>query len=239
MTRPDRQQVAETPWVLVISDDAEFIRELERRWQTERNVPHFNPMTSEVWQNSAVAGCDLAIVGPVYSASLPHVLVLAASAPAALALLPASVSLPQVRIEHPKVVSLRESTDRVEVAISVGKEMLRRRASEKSLEKAQRELHDNEKYVALGRYVLDARHNFNNALTAVLGTTELMQLHAPQSPAQVAEQVKTIQMMALRLQGIMQRFSSLESEIYSAEQKTLAHNGVLRFPPPERAGVKL
>ena len=227
----------DTQWVLVISDDTEFARELEIRWQGDRHAPHISSMTSEVWQESALAGCDLAIVGPVYSAALPHVLLLAASAPAALAFLPPSVSLPQVRVEHPNVLALPESSARLDVALCIGKELLLRRIREKQLERVERMANDNQRFATLGRYLLDARHNFNNALTTVLGTVELMQIQAPQSPEEVGDQVKTIQMMALRLQGIMQRFSSLESEMRFNESRTTAQSGLLRFPSPEPQGV--
>lgn len=232
------QHSLEAQWVLVISDDAEFARDVEARWQTERHVPHFTSIGSEAWQDAAVAGCDLAIVGPVYSAALPHVLVMAASAATALALLPAVVSLQKVRIEHPGVLSLRESDDCIEVAVVVGAELLVRRACEKQWELAERRAKESQKDATLGRYMIEARHNFNNALTAVLGTVELMQFHAPQTPDEVREQVKTIQMMSLRMQGMIQRFSALESDMRFAEQQAAAPSGVLRFPSFETVRAK-
>jgi len=136
------------------------------------------------------------------------------------------------------VLSLPETDDCIEVAVAVGAELLLRRACEKQWERAERRAKENQKDATLGRYMVEARHNFNNALTAVLGTVELMQFHAPQTPDEVSEQVKTIQMMSLRMQGMFQRFSALESEMRFAEQQAAAPSGVLRFPPLESVRVK-
>src|ERR1051326_3930255 len=72
---------------------------------------------------------------------------------------------------------------------------------------------------ALGRYMLECRHNFNNALTSVLGTAELLAESALQPVDEVRDQVRTIHMMALRMQSLMQRFSAIEAEIKLAEWK--------------------
>lgn len=70
-----------------------------------------------------------------------------------------------------------------------------------------------EREAALGRYMLDMRHSFNNALTSVLGNSELLLLEPGALSAQTREQVETIHTMALRLCEVMQRFSSLENEM--------------------------
>jgi signal transduction histidine kinase len=66
--------------------------------------------------------------------------------------------------------------------------------------------------------MLEQRHNMNNALTSVLGNAELLLLEPGALSAEVREQVETMHSMALRMHEIMQRFSSLESEMNFAEK---------------------
>ncbi len=75
-----------------------------------------------------------------------------------------------------------------------------------------------ERDAILGRYMLEMRHSFNNALTAVLGNSELLLLEPGALSAQARDQMDTIHTMALRLREVMQRFSSLENELRFAEK---------------------
>jgi signal transduction histidine kinase len=53
----------------------------------------------------------------------------------------------------------------------------------------------------------------NNALTSVLGNSELMLLEPGAFSADVRDQLSTIHSMALRIHDVLQRFSSMEMEI--------------------------
>jgi signal transduction histidine kinase len=57
------------------------------------------------------------------------------------------------------------------------------------------------------------RHNLNNALTSVLGNSELLLLEPGSLSAPARSQMETIRSMALRMHEILQRFSSLEKEL--------------------------
>ena len=65
----------------------------------------------------------------------------------------------------------------------------------------------------LGRFVLDMRHNVNNALTTVLGNSDLLLLEPGSLSAPARAQIDTIRNMALRIHEVLQRFSSLEKEM--------------------------
>ena len=71
----------------------------------------------------------------------------------------------------------------------------------------------------LGQYVIDMRHAMNNALTSVLGNSELLLLEPGAFSASVQSQLDTIRNMALRLHEILQRFSSLEKELVFIEKQ--------------------
>ena len=231
MSRHRLQQELKAQCVLVITDDRSFESNLMMRWKTERHVPQATSLTSELWQDAAAVRCDLVIIGPVYAGALPHVLLTAACAPAAVAILPPTVSPRQVRMEHPRIVPVRGSEDAIDTAVSVGAQLLFRVACERQLNRTENTVNEHQMYATLGRYMVENRHNFNNALTSVLGIAEVIQYDSPSSPDEVRDKMKTMQMMALRLHGMMQRFSALETEMRYADQRPAPPANVLQMVP--------
>jgi signal transduction histidine kinase len=67
--------------------------------------------------------------------------------------------------------------------------------------------------------MLDVRHTLNNALTSVLGNSELLLLEPEALPVAELSQIETIRNMALRMHEILQRFSSIEKELNAVEQQ--------------------
>jgi hypothetical protein len=67
--------------------------------------------------------------------------------------------------------------------------------------------------------MLEMRHNMNNALTSVLGNSDLLLLEPGSLSAQTRAQMETIRNMTLRIHEIMQRFSSLEKEMNVVAQQ--------------------
>jgi signal transduction histidine kinase len=85
----------------------------------------------------------------------------------------------------------------------------------------------------LGRYMIDMRHSMNNAMTSLLGNAELLLLEPGELSAQSLAQIKTIHTMALRINEIMQRFSSLATEmreLETASQGETEDVGTTLFP---------
>ena len=76
-----------------------------------------------------------------------------------------------------------------------------------------------ERQATLGRYMLEMRHSLNNALTSVLGNSDLLLLEPGSFSAQTRAQIETIRNMTLRIHEIMQRFSSLEKEMNVVAQQ--------------------
>jgi signal transduction histidine kinase len=62
------------------------------------------------------------------------------------------------------------------------------------------------------------RHSLNNALTSIMGNSELLLLEPGKLSADVREQVETIHSMSMRVHEILQRFTSLETEMQFAEK---------------------
>jgi signal transduction histidine kinase len=67
--------------------------------------------------------------------------------------------------------------------------------------------------------MLEMRHSLNNALTSVLGNSDLLLLEPGSLSAQTRAQIETIRNMTLRIHEIMQRFSSLEKEMNVVAQQ--------------------
>jgi signal transduction histidine kinase len=87
---------------------------------------------------------------------------------------------------------------------------------------AQRE----QQHAALGRYMLQVRHEVNNVLTSIIGNTELLQMRDAESdPVECSEQLDTIHAMSLRLHEILQRFSSLDAEMRLSARPSQIENG--------------
>jgi signal transduction histidine kinase len=106
-----------------------------------------------------------------------------------------------------------------EIAGLVGREILRRALAEASQHEAESLCAAVKAEATLGRYMVEMRHNVNNALTSVLGNAELLTLE-PGLPANVLDQADTIRNMALRLHEIFQRFSSIEKELLVAARES-------------------
>ena len=82
-----------------------------------------------------------------------------------------------------------------------------------------------ERQAMLGRYMLEMRHNLNNALTSVLGNSDLLLLEPGSFSAKTRAQIETIRNMTLRIHEIMQRFSSLEKEMSVVAQQAVQDSG--------------
>ena len=197
--------------VLIVSDDGEFAREILARWQMERQLPAFTLVTSEMCRSSRIASFDLAIVGPIDQSSGQLVRKLAGDAP--ILCVVAFEAIAKADPMEPGVVVIRQSEAWSENVVVLAGEMLRRAAEQARLRQAEEIAASCQREATLGRYMQEMRHNFNNALTSVLGNAELILLNESNLNAELRDQIGTIRDMALNLHEMMQRFTSLEAEL--------------------------
>lgn len=206
---------------LIIADDADFTRNVMGRWQAEPSVPEFTLVNGELWKNTPHAGYQLAIVGLVSAERLTSILSSLQSGDAPVIYIAEdSAAANEARSAHPRVIVLRQYDGWVDALVLLGAEVLKRVDVLAQLRRAEEQAASNQRQATLGRYMLDMRHSLNNALTSVLGNAELLLLEPGTFTAQVRDQIDTIHTMALRLHEIMQRFSSLESEMNVAEKSS-------------------
>jgi signal transduction histidine kinase len=124
-----------------------------------------------------------------------------------------------VREAQPGVVVIRQHEGWMESLVLVARVALQH---QQALTRAHRAEISNaalQRQAALGRYMLEMRHSMNNALTSVLGNSELLLLDPGCLPANAGSQIETIRNMSLRMHEILQRFSSLEKELNVLEKQ--------------------
>jgi signal transduction histidine kinase len=206
--------------VLIISDDADFSRVVMDRWQGERSAPAFTLMSGEICRDLDADGFDMAIVGAVRPEVLPAVF--KALDPAGNPVLfvgEGNQSAQKARQMRPGVSVLRQQEGWVDALVLVSMEVLRHGQTMARAHRAEQLGKALERQAALGRYMLDMRHTLNNALTSVMGNSELLLLEPGSLSAESHSQIETIRNMAVRMHEILQRFSSIEKELNAVEQQ--------------------
>jgi signal transduction histidine kinase len=216
----------DTPTVLIISDEADFSRRVTARWQMERNVPTFTLLSGDLWPRFAVDVFDVAIVGklrrdllsvvlePLHSTGQPIFCVCQDAATAQL-----------VHERWPRISILRPTEHWLEILVLAGSEAVHRSRAEARARAAELSCATLERQAMLGRYMVEMRHSLNNALTSVLGNSDLLLLEPGSLSAQTRAQIETIRNMTLRIHEIMQRFSSLEKEMNVVAQQAERDTG--------------
>jgi signal transduction histidine kinase len=221
----------DTSTVLIISDEADFSRRITARWQMERTVPAFTMLSGDLWPRFAIDAFDVAIVGelrrdllsvvlePLHSTGQPIFCVCQDAATAQL-----------IRQRWPRISILRcdeppETQYWLESLVLAASEAGHRSRAENRARSAEQLCSTLERQATLGRYMLEMRHSLNNALTSVLGNSDLLLLEPGSFSAPTRAQIETIRNMALRIHEIMQRFSSLEKEMNVVAQQAERDSG--------------
>ncbi|HXY03502.1 MAG TPA: hypothetical protein VEI49_07965 [Terriglobales bacterium] len=206
------------PTVLIVSDDPEFSRSITGRWQSERCVPTFTLMSSDIQMGLAPESLLLSIVSRIQPQALSSVLeVLSAIGKRVIFVSDEASTLQTVHDRWPGVIAFRQKDNWLDTLILLASEALCHAEAEARAVRAEKAnallMHE----ATLGRYMLEMRHSLNNMLTATLGNSELLLLEPGSLSAEARSQIETIRNMALRIHEILRRFSSLEQELSVAE----------------------
>jgi len=215
--------------VLILSSNPAFARTVSAHWPASANPPEFAVLDQELFRDPAGSHFDLAIADAsspesasylkrtLTSAGKPAIVIHAYRAHGDHALSSSHSEGGIVELNGDKEDS--EPQMWADVAGLVGREILRRSQAEARQHAAEEICANVNVEATLGRYMTEMRHNANNALTTVLGNAELLALE-PGLPSKVIAQADTIRNMALRLNEIFQRFSSLEKELSVAARES-------------------
>jgi signal transduction histidine kinase len=206
------------PTVLIISDDPEFSRAITARWQAERSLPSFTLVSSSISLDSDPDSFHAAIVGNIQPPSLSVVMeAMDAMGKRVLFVAEDGATLATVRERWPGTLVLKQQDNWLDTLMLVAAEALYRTLAEECARQAEQAKATLERHATLGRYMLEMRHNLNNALTSVLGNSELLLLEPGTLSASARSQLETIRNMTLRMHEVLQRFSSLEKELTVTE----------------------
>jgi signal transduction histidine kinase len=213
--------------VLIITDDANFARDLPTRWRMEKILPGITVMSTELMKAPTEGSVDVVIVGPVRHGRLAAVLrAVETGTHPTMCVVSTPAELNSLKADHPRLLVLHQHEAWLDTVVMFAGECLRRVDLAARLRKAEQAAVANARHAALGRYMLEARHDFNNSLTSVLGNAELLLLDEaeagapPAVPTAWREQLHTIQEMALHMHVVMQRFASLAMETPGSEKES-------------------
>jgi hypothetical protein len=212
--------------VLIVSDDTEFARSVVARWQSQRHVPEITVVTSDVWHPRSAAGHQVIIVGPIRAAKAAILSDVEPSSVVAICVADEEKEALALHSKHPQALVMARRDGWTETLLLVACEALRRVEAVSRAQRAERLALDSQGQATLGRYMLELRPSVNNALTSVLGNADLLLLEPGLGSGECREQVHTIHAMALRLNEIMQRFSSLAAEMRASEKESQAETEV-------------
>jgi signal transduction histidine kinase len=210
--------------VLIISNTAEFSHAVTARWQSEPNLPTFTLMSGDLCPGLDSEGFDVAVVGGLTTSALPPVIkALEACGKPVIFVRNGDHPLPAPVNSRCRFMTLMQDDGGwLDAIVHIVGESLRAAESSARIQRLVQANSQLARDAALGRYILEMRHGLNNALTSVLGNSELLLLEpetlAPLAP-HVRSQIDTIRNMALRIHEILQRFSSLEKELNVAQKQ--------------------
>lgn len=225
---PNSVHAAGDATVLIIADEAEFAGTVTSRWQAERSVPAFTLMSGDLCPGIGTNGFELAIAGALRPGVLPSVLTILETANKPVVFVAGDAHMAQmVRETHPRTLVMCQYEGWLDLLILVASEALRAGRALARAALAEQHAAACEAQATLGRYVLEMRHTLNDALTSVLGNSELLLQEPGVLPAPARQQLETIRNMAFRIHEILQRFSSLETELRYVERQA-AHEARAR-----------
>lgn len=217
--------------VLILTDDGEFARLLTGCWQGESQLPGLSVLTSDLWKRGENFAPDLIVIGPLNDEKLSSVLQSIESTTAIIfCAISENKDFALLRKRYPRLLHVPLREDWAQMVLLLAGESLRRTEALKIARQAERNAALNANQAVLGRYMVDMKHNVNNALTSLLGNAELLLLEPGQLSSQSLAQIKTIHTMALRINEVVQRFSSLANEMRDAETQSQAETEDARLP---------
>ena len=224
--------------VLIVSDDSEFVRSLTSRWRMENEFPAITAVSTGVSPQASSSGYEMIVMGPLREC---------AALPAGPDLHPDSVvcavgdeeSLKVVRAVQSNWLLLPECPNWHKILFSLVGEVLRRKAAEARAREAELTNLSQRRLSILGKSLLDARPGMVNAITSLLGNADLILLSEEPLPENCREHLRTIHTMALRLNEVVQRLSSIENEMELSEGKSHLETPESRWTETPRSRLAL
>lgn len=201
--------------VLVVSEDPGFADALLQSLQAAGSVPEFEvirPETSGELPVSCVAVLDGVQWLSRLSSEVSLIVAVSSSEP-----------MPRCTCTARRVVHLQRSTGWAEIAAALASENVLLTGALQQVEEMKSRMRGLERFSALGRFFAGEQHGLANALTSVMGHTELLLTEAGISD-DVRHKMGTVHAMSLRIYDALQRLSALDRKLQMAARTQAAHD---------------
>jgi signal transduction histidine kinase len=200
--------------VLIVADDLTFINDIREPWQKDAAAPELRIVGSSECMGCRVEEFQFVVVGGLQPEVLRDVLTAFRPANVPLIVIGAEGAALGLGERHAsKVLVLPACPNWQDLLVALGAEVAHRAEAQARARRSEMAAASLQCEAALGRYVIEMRHNLNNALTSVLGNAELLLLDETKLSGTERKQIETIRVMAVRMHETLQRFSSLEKEL--------------------------
>ncbi|MBV9074177.1 MAG: hypothetical protein JOZ10_11125 [Acidobacteria bacterium] len=207
--------------LLLVSDHNGFSRDLIARWQMQPHLPEFTALSSDLFRHASLDVFDLAVAGDLRSEHAMDVLSqLNRGKGPAIYVTAGGEAVHSLRRDFARITIVPRHDAWLDTLVLVAEEVLKRVETSAHVQRLEQTARANQKHAILGKYMVESRHGFNNALTSVLGNAELLLLEVSSLTPEMREQLETLHAMSLRLHEMMQRFTSLELEMQCAERSS-------------------
>jgi signal transduction histidine kinase len=221
--------------ILVVSSDREFVDALAQSWQRLRYSPEFMVASADAaaaFTRSAVVLTDDLAALPQLAAGVVLAIAVTAGGVDEAAIPETGGKLRVVRLERNMARNHGSGWDSgwgwAEYAAALAQETVLRLEAQAQVGEVKQQVRELERFAALGRFIVEARHGLGNALTGVLGHSELLLLEDDGLRGEVRAQLETIHSMSLKMHETFHRLSSLEMELRVAERQ--AERETQRWP---------
>lgn len=205
--------------VIILSSGEDASLDIVGRWQEQFEGPNITVLSKGHLAAAFSAALQtLVVVGPNVEQKEEVLHTLENRHIPTFCVLAAGDNLSTLLKRYPSLLVFPDSLEGTDALVRMGNHVLLRLIAESRIEQTEANLQNLNSQAQLGRYIIDIRHNFNNCLTAVLGNAELLLMENGNLPAHFKDQLDTILSMALRMHQMMQRLSSLETEMQFADR---------------------
>lgn len=215
---------------LVVSDDATFVGRIFDLWSKDDQGPLFRVLRSDTCVACRPADYEFVVMGGLRPEVRASVLQVFRSSNTPLIVIGEEGEvLRETEAEFLNLVRLDLLPSWDELLFALAAEVGCRSRAQMQASQVEHEASTLQREAALGRYIIEMRHNLNNALTSVLGNTELLLLDESRLEPGERKQIETIRGMTLRMHETLQRFSALERERQSASLPDEDRNAFARI----------
>ena len=195
--------------ILIVSDDPEFANALSWSWRRAGCVPEYDCV--QVAEAGGSTNCVAVLDGA------RALLRLSGGIPLAIAVT-ADEPLPEVAGATRRVVQVIRRAGWAEIAAALALESVLHEQATQRVKELESQLRESERLIALGKIISEAQHGLANALTGVLGHSELL-LMEPGADDEVRRKVTIIHAMSMKIYEVLRQLSDTDREMQMAEHK--------------------